>query len=177
MSTVPDRLALFTGGVDHEAWVVDYVDAQGKRRLKTFEKKKDADNFAATARVEVGQGIHVADSASATVSQANELWQATLAASGLERSSIQDYERTMRLHVVPYIGAVRLTALTTPRLRAFTDELREAGRSPAAEEGRMPLPCALRRRGTTECAASCGRRDAPAIRRRRACARGRRCRW
>ena len=40
-------------GVEKEAWVVDYVDQTGKRRLKTFAKKKVADNFAATANVEI----------------------------------------------------------------------------------------------------------------------------
>ncbi len=55
-----------TSGEPKEAWVVDYVDKVegGKRRLKTFAKKKDATAFAATATVEVRRGIHTADSAS-----------------------------------------------------------------------------------------------------------------
>jgi integrase len=32
-------------GLEQTAWVVDYVDQAGKRRLKTFERKKDADGF------------------------------------------------------------------------------------------------------------------------------------
>lgn len=48
-------------GAEKTAWVVDYVDTKGKRRLKTFAKKKDADQFAATASVEVREGVHVAD--------------------------------------------------------------------------------------------------------------------
>jgi hypothetical protein len=36
--------------------------------LKTFDKKKDADAFAATAKVEIRESVHVADSASVTVS-------------------------------------------------------------------------------------------------------------
>ena len=57
-------------GVKKEAWIVDYVDQPGKRRLKTFAKKKAADNFAATANVEIRAGIHTADSASVTVTEA-----------------------------------------------------------------------------------------------------------
>ena len=57
-------------GVEKEAWVVDYVDQTGKRRLKTFAKKKAADNFAATANVEIRAGVHTADSASVTVAEA-----------------------------------------------------------------------------------------------------------
>jgi len=113
----------------NERWVVDYRDGQGKRRLKTFKLKKEADQFAATATVEVRAGVHVADSASASVAHAGKLWLASAAASGLERSSVQDYERTLRLHIEPLIGGLKLTALNTPRLRAYADELRNTGRS------------------------------------------------
>ena len=46
----------------------------GTRRLKTFDKKKDADDFAANANVEVRAGIHTADSASITIAEAGKLW-------------------------------------------------------------------------------------------------------
>lgn len=116
----------------NERWVVDYKDGQGKRRLKTFAKLRGpggAEEFEAQTKVEVRQGVHVAESASATVSQTGKLWITTLKASSLERSSVQDYERTFRLHIEPFIGSLKLTALNTPRLRAFTDEIRTAGRS------------------------------------------------
>lgn len=54
-------------GVEKTAWVVDYVDGKGIRRLKTFAKKKDADAFEATAKVEVREGVHVADRDTVTV--------------------------------------------------------------------------------------------------------------
>lgn len=116
-------------GEAKSAWAVDYSDAHGKRRLKTFRLKKDADAFAATATVEVREGTHVADSASATVEAAARLWITAANVSGLERSSVQDYERIVRLHINPFLGPTRLNALTIARLRAFEDELRENGRS------------------------------------------------
>jgi len=118
-------------GEEKTAWVVDYVDTKGTRRLKTFTKKKDADQFAATAKVEVREGIHVADSASATVKQAGAFWIASGEAAGLERTTIESYRAHLRLHIVPLIGETRLTALTIPAVRAFEDELREGERSPA----------------------------------------------
>jgi len=42
-------------GVTKEAWVVDFMDAAGKRRLKTFARKSDADRFAGVVRA-VGSG-------------------------------------------------------------------------------------------------------------------------
>ncbi|MCO6180272.1 site-specific integrase [Ciceribacter sp. RN22] len=118
-------------GEAKSAWVVDYFDMAGKRRLKTFRLKKDAERFAATASVEVRHGTHVADSASATVEAAGKLWLASARAAGLERATIDDYERHLRLHLVPLIGAAKLSSLTIAKVRAFEDKLREEGRSPA----------------------------------------------
>lgn len=118
-------------GEEKSSWVVDYFDMAGKRRLKTFAKKKDAEVFAATAKVEVRAGVHVADSASATVEQAGKLWLASARAAGLERATIMDYERHLRMHIVPFIGASKLPGLSIAKIRAFEDELREAGRSAA----------------------------------------------
>lgn len=118
-------------GVEKSAWVVDYTDTTGIRRLKTFRLKKEADQFAATASVEVREGVHVADSASATVEAAGKMWIASAKADGLERATVMDYERHLRLHIVPLIGGVKLSALSIAKIRAFEDELRDADRSPA----------------------------------------------
>jgi integrase len=118
-------------GVAKSAWVVDYTDAAGKRRLKTFTKKKEADQFSATATVEVREGVHVADSASATIEVAGKMWIASTKAAGLERATIEDYERHLRLHISPFIGASKLSALSIAKVRSFEDSLRDAGRSSA----------------------------------------------
>ncbi|MDX0320365.1 tyrosine-type recombinase/integrase [Sinorhizobium meliloti] len=118
-------------GIEKSAWVVDYFDMSGKRRLKTFTKKKDADAFSATAKVEVREGVHVADSASATIEEAGKLWLASARAAGLERATIEDYERHLRMHIVPFIGASKLPSLSIAKIRAFEDQLREARRSAA----------------------------------------------
>ena len=52
------------------AWVADYFDQHGKRRLKTFDTKKAANAFLVDARHEVARGVHTADSASLTISDA-----------------------------------------------------------------------------------------------------------
>lgn len=118
-------------GAEKTAWVVDYVDTKGKRRLKTFERKKEADAFAATAHVEVREGTHVADSASATVAIAGKLWIASSTAAGLERTTIVSYQSHLDLHICPFIGQAKISALSVPAVRAFEDELRQAGRSTA----------------------------------------------
>ncbi len=113
------------------AWVVDYKDGQGKRRLKTFARKKEADAFAATASVEVREGVHVADSATVTVETAGKMWIASREAAGLERSTVEAYQQRLNLHVAPFIGNEKLSKITVPAVRAFADRLRDEGRSPA----------------------------------------------
>ena len=56
-------------GEAREAWVADYADQAGKRRLKTFKRKKDADAFATKASVEIEEGVHTPASASITIAQ------------------------------------------------------------------------------------------------------------
>jgi integrase len=118
-------------GVEKEAWVVDYADGQGERRLKTFKKKNDADTFASTTHVEIRQGTHVADGASVTVKEAGEKWIAQAEADELERSTVNQYRQHLDLHIVPFLGSMRLSQLNAPTVRAFEDKLREEGRSKA----------------------------------------------
>lgn len=116
-------------GEERTAWVVDYVDTKGARRLKSFARKKEADVFASTAAVEVREGVHVADSASATVKQAGALWIASGEASGLERSTINQRKRHLKFHIEPLIGPTLLSRLNVPAIRDFEDRMRTGGRS------------------------------------------------
>jgi integrase len=118
-------------GEAKESWVADYVDGTGRRRLRTFAKKRDADKFAATTTVEVGEGVHVADGASITVAEAGKLWIAATERAGRERTTVEQYRQHVELHINPLLGTRKLTALTVPVIRKFEDDLSDAGRSPA----------------------------------------------
>jgi len=67
----------FWKGQERKAWVLEYRDGAGKRRLKTFRTKRDAIDYGATARVDIKHGTHVADAESLTVRAAGMLWLAT----------------------------------------------------------------------------------------------------
>src|ERR1700685_3178605 len=96
------------------AWVVDYVDQGGKRRLKTFERNKDADDFHATAKVEIKAGIHTADSSSITIAEAGERWLAACVNAGLERTTVDAYRSHVHLHINRFLGRRKLSELTVP---------------------------------------------------------------
>jgi integrase len=118
-------------GEQREAWIVDYSDSQGDRRHRTFDKKKDADQFKAKTTVEIGDGTHVADAASVTVAEAGRLWVRTVEQAGRERTTVEAYEGQLIRHIEPFIGTIKLTKLSGPMVRAFEDDLLAAGRSPA----------------------------------------------
>jgi integrase len=109
-----------------EAWIVNYTDQQGVRRLKTFDRKKDADAHHASVKVDVKAGIHT--SGKTTVAQAGELW-ITDAEHRLERATVAGYRDHLQHHITPFIGNVKLAELTVPFVRAFMDRLRQEGRS------------------------------------------------
>jgi integrase len=119
-------------GEQREAWIVRYADAQGHRHIATFERKKDADEYHATVRVDVRKGTHVAPSKSATVAEAGKLWLAACDGAGLERTSVNSYRQHFELHMLPYLGALRLSAITVATIREWQDKLRK-GTSPAGE--------------------------------------------
>ena len=117
-------------GETKSAWVVVYCDQHGKRRLKTFNLKKDAEAWATTALHEVAQGTHASDSKT-SIADIVDAWISHCIDEGLERSTIEQRKRHLKLHIAPFIGRVKLAELTTPKVNAFLDQLREARRSAA----------------------------------------------
>src|SRR5258705_10309407 len=81
------------GGKERRACLFGYTGQSGKRHVKTFARKKDADAFIAKGKVEVREGVHTADSDSVTIRDAADLWLTTGAARGLERASLAAYEQ------------------------------------------------------------------------------------
>jgi integrase len=115
--------------VTRSAWVVDYCDQAGTRRLKTFNTKKEAEAWSVTALHEVKLGTHSAASASITVANCWDLWLDHCQAEGLEFGTIKQRRQHLNLHISTFIGAEKLSSLTTPRIHQFDGQLREAGRS------------------------------------------------
>src|SRR6478736_4413032 len=107
------------GGEVRTSWIVDYTDQHSKRHIKTFERKKEADAFHAAVRVDVQRGTHTPEGRSITVAQAAELWLTTCANHGLERSTLQSYRQHVALHIIPYLGRVKLAHLSAPMIRDF----------------------------------------------------------
>lgn len=111
-------------GTARSAWQVSYTDQAGKRRAKQFDKKKEAEAFELTAKGEVRIGLHTPDSISPTISQAADEWLAAVRAikPPREPTTIAGYDQHVRLHIVPKCGAVKLSQLSAPMVRAYARE-------------------------------------------------------
>ncbi len=112
-----------SGGTERTAWVVDYQDQAGKRRLKTFRTKKAADSWATDTLYRVKAGTHTPESASITVAQAAEDWIKRAELEARERSTIAQYRQHVEYHINPLIGNVKLAKLTAPGMEGVRDKL------------------------------------------------------
>ena len=119
--SVRKRVWVTRRGETKEAWVVDYADQHGRRHLKTFPRKKAAETFATTAKIQIRHGVHTADSESVTVAAAGKLWIATAEKNKLERATTEGYRQHLDLHIAPYLGRVKLSQLSAPMVREFED--------------------------------------------------------
>jgi integrase len=104
-------------------WLFDYRDASGKRRAKQFPTKAAAVAWETRVRGELAAGTHTPESASITVAEAAELWLGRCETNRLEPSTVRSYREHVRLHIVPLIGATRLSRLTKPDVERFIDRL------------------------------------------------------
>lgn len=129
MASIRKREWVSPKGDQKSAWVVDYTDQHGKRHLKTFDRKKDAEAWRTDTAHEVRRGTHTADSVSITVTEAGERWIDQAGADELEASTIAQYRQHLDLHIKPFLGDEKLSRLTGPRVRDFKLDLRKNGRS------------------------------------------------
>lgn len=130
MATVRKR-KWSSSGKERTTWAVDYIDSDGKRRQKSFAKKKEADEYLVTVQGELRKGTHTPDSISKTVAEASKLWIAEAEHDRLERSTIKAYQEHINLHINPFIGPVKLSKLTVPGVNKFIRDLKDNGRSDA----------------------------------------------
>jgi integrase len=127
--SVRKRKWITSKGESKEAWVVDYVDQQGERHIRTFDRKGDATAYEATVKIDVRKGTHTAPSKSVTVAEAGQNWIKRVEANGMrgngpaEEATLYQYRQHLNLHITPRIGRIKLANLTHGRVESFRDEL------------------------------------------------------
>jgi integrase len=81
---------------------------------------------------------------SITVAEAAENWLTHVEREGRERSTLAFYRQHVKYHILPRLGRERLSALTTPRINSFRDDLLAAISRPLARKVLVSLKSLLR---------------------------------
>lgn len=107
-----------SGGQERTAWASTFYDDNGERHRKQgFQTKKEAEKWEQKERERLGQFTQ-----SASVMRVKDLCKEWLDVTGqglgerpaVERTSWNDYELSVRLHINPHIGDKLLSDITTP---------------------------------------------------------------
>jgi integrase len=103
-------------------WVVDYRDSAGIRQWKTFTTRHEADVFHAEKVRAAGQTTQPTASPNITVADyARDQWLPAIAPTVKPRT-LDGYSQTLRLHVLPAFGHVRVRLLQRGRIKALLTE-------------------------------------------------------
>lgn len=106
---------------DREGWRVQWTD-RGRRRSKKFETKAEARRY--EMELELGVADKTAQGLSPTFAEYAADWVESYCKVEKAESQWKSDERAIRLHLLPLLGPVRLTALRRSHLLAVKDQLR-----------------------------------------------------
>lgn len=116
-------------------WQEPQPDGTVKARLKRgFKTRKEAAAHLTDVRSALKDGSYVAPHR-VTVTEHMAAWLDSLRK---QPSTIESYRRNVRLHVVPYLGELRLEQLSGTRLTAHYRALEESGRVMGSEDPAAP---------------------------------------
>ena len=129
-------------------------DAISKRKVsKTFRTLGEARRWRATAQTQAAKGVRLAGTAQ-TLLNAAEVLVAGIASGAIrtkagERykpSVVREYERSLRLHILPTLGGAKLSRLQRRDVQRLVDELLESGADPSTIRNALkPLQVIYRR--------------------------------
>jgi integrase len=104
----------------------DPVSGRRKQRSKTFLARREAEAYLTRWQAEIERGIAVEPS-TVTVGEQFRYWLDTYAHAGVSSQTFSEYERMVRAHVLPTLGAVPLQKLTVAHVEVFKGTLLAGG--------------------------------------------------
>lgn len=120
-------------GVEKTAWVVDYTDQQGKRRMRTEKTKKEADKAKLRIEMEIERGEHVATAQTKTVKEVcdNYLlhYEQRKKDGTISYATLKQAMSGIGAHIVPVLGALKFSELCFADLERFYKGMRKGGLS------------------------------------------------
>jgi integrase len=117
-------------GRARRAWQVRYRDPDRVMRARTFDKKIEAERFAASVETDKARGEYVDPRAGkVTVTQWSGDWIATT--KHLKPKTREGYESLLRRHILPRFGTKALSAVRPVDVKRFIADLSDQGLSPS----------------------------------------------
>lgn len=127
-----------SGGIVYRARISVLRDGDRVWVSQTFRRKRDAEAWLADRIAEENTGGTVVPSA-LTVGDAVRRWLAVEAPSQVRPGTLEDYERTLRVHVLPHWEQVRLSDLSSSAVQQWQQRLaaKSGSRTVAAAHDRF----------------------------------------
>ncbi|MEV1018145.1 tyrosine-type recombinase/integrase [Micromonospora sp. NPDC049801] len=101
-------------------WRVRWVDDAGRDRRQLFERKADAERYDANVRADLSRGQYIDPvQGKTTVKAYGEAWRAGHLHAGNTADRI---ERTLRLHVYPYLGDMQLAQVRPTHIKNWVKD-------------------------------------------------------
>lgn len=110
-------------------WLADYYDAFGVRRVRSFDTRREAEDFLVRVIPEARQAADAPlVDPDVRVEDYVELWLRA-AAPGLKPKTVENYRNCLRRHVLPALGDRKLRLVKRTQVRALLAAKLEAGLS------------------------------------------------
>jgi integrase len=119
---------------DGETWVVDWYDF-GKRRVKAFPTKRDADNFKADYNRKNRQALKPTVNAHITLKEFAPVFLDRCRARDIKPRTIERYESALKIHILPDLGDKRVRELDRPTVEALIVTKRNGDESRQGQKG------------------------------------------
>lgn len=110
-------------------WEGRYYDNDGKQHSLYGSTKAIVKDKLAAKRTEIVQGTAITET-DLTVAQWGKEWLETFKTNRVKHSTMENYECHFRLHIMPYIGNIKLKELTTLHVQRVYLRLEKEGLSP-----------------------------------------------
>jgi len=109
-------------------WVLDFYDHQGKRRVQTVDgTRKDAERLLAKRIQEIGRGDYQAEREQMLFQELAQAYTVGHIAVNIRENTRRDYERNIRLYLLPYFSGVKVRSITPEMVEAFRTRSLENG--------------------------------------------------
>ena len=110
-------------------WEGRYYGADGKQHSVYGSTKNAVKDKLAAKRTEISQGVAITET-DLTVEQWGREWLDNFKANRVKHSTMDNYNTYFRLHIVPYIGSIKVKDLTTLTVQRLYNQLERKGLSP-----------------------------------------------